>query len=90
MSNSLDSLHIINTVDGAFDVLSGHFVEPEALAAALGTSIRTLQRWHRLRQGPPRIVIGKRVLYRIEAVRDWLASRETNPAEAPRRRRGGV
>ena len=45
-------------------------------AAELGVDKRTLERWHRLREAPPRTKIGKKVLYRREAVADWLRSRE--------------
>ncbi len=45
-------------------------------AAELGIDKRTLERWHRLREGPPRTKIGKRVLYRRAAVAEWLRSRE--------------
>ena len=48
----------------------------EDLAAALGVSIRTLDRWHRLRIGPPRIEVGKRRLYRAEAVQKWFERNE--------------
>jgi excisionase family DNA binding protein len=34
----------------------------------LGVSTRTLSRWHALRVGPARCKIGRKVLYRREAV----------------------
>jgi excisionase family DNA binding protein len=46
------------------------------LSKALGTSKRNLERLHQLRQGPPRIKIGKLVLFRREAVDEWLAKNE--------------
>ena len=33
---------------------------------------RTLERWHNLRIGPPRVRIGRTVVYRVEEVRAWL------------------
>jgi predicted DNA-binding transcriptional regulator AlpA len=39
-------------------------------------SERTLDRWHLLRIGPPRIKIGNRILYRTDAVLAWLRSHE--------------
>ncbi len=45
-------------------------------AAELGVDKRTLERWHRLREAPPRTKIGKRVLYRRAAVAEWLRSLE--------------
>lgn len=72
------------------DLTFGH-LSPEKLAETLGVSVRTLQRWHRLRQGPPRIAVGKLILYKVDSVRDWLSSQEINPAaDQPRRRRRGV
>jgi predicted DNA-binding transcriptional regulator AlpA len=48
----------------------------EDLAKQLGVSPRTIDRWHALRQGPPRVCIGRTILYRIDAVRQWLQKRE--------------
>lgn len=45
-------------------------------AAELRIDKRTLERWHRLREAPPRVKIGKRVYYRREAVAEWLRSCE--------------
>lgn len=49
------------------------------LADELGTSVRTLDRWHAHREGPPRTAKGKLVLYRREAVRDWLETLDAQP-----------
>ncbi|MBI1209751.1 MAG: hypothetical protein GC191_21030 [Azospirillum sp.] len=43
------------------------------LAAVLGITRRSLQRWDELRQAPPKITIVRKVLYRESAVRKWLA-----------------
>jgi hypothetical protein len=47
-------------------------------------SKRTLDRWERQGIGPPRIKVGRLVLYNVQSVRDWLASQE----QRPRRTRG--
>ena len=52
------------------------YMTPAELAAELGICARTLERWNRLREAPPRTKIGNRVLYRREAVSAWLRSRE--------------
>jgi AraC-like DNA-binding protein len=57
----------------------GEYVTPEQLAQHLGKSTRTLARWHARRIGPPRCSVGKLVLYRVAAVRTWLAERESLP-----------
>jgi predicted DNA-binding transcriptional regulator AlpA len=52
-------------------------MDRQALAAFLGVSDRTVDRWHLLRTGPPRIKVGNKVLYRASAVLDWLRRNET-------------
>jgi RNA polymerase alpha subunit/helix-turn-helix protein len=64
-------------------VLNGYLTPPE-LAAQLGVCQRTLARWHRDRTGPPRSVVGRRILYRTESVTAWLAKREKNFDEESR------
>ncbi len=56
-------------------VLDGFLSEKE-YARQRGVTIRTCQRDRALRQSPPYVVIGRRVYYRIEAVRDWLLKLE--------------
>ena len=51
------------------------------LADSLGLSSWTVRRW-RLSEGLPVIQVGRRYLYRREAVLSWLASRETAGAVA--------
>ena len=52
---------------------------PKVLAAYLGVSERTLNRWHALRVGPPRITVGRTILYRSDAFEKWLVEHETSP-----------
>lgn len=56
-------------------ILEGHLSKSQ-LAEQLGRSVRALDRWERQRIGPPRIKVGKLILYRVESVQAWLASRE--------------
>ena len=68
------------------------YLTPDQLAKfELGVSERTLSRWHTQRLGPPRCVIGKLILYRVDAVREWMAEREamSAPCSTPRRHRHG-
>lgn len=46
------------------------------LAQELGLSVDTLGRWERRRKGPACVRAGRKVLYRISAVQDWLQSQE--------------
>lgn len=38
-------------------------------------SERTVDRWHTLRVGPPRVKVGRKVLYSKQGVRRWLESK---------------
>ena len=56
-------------------ILAG-FVTKQELARALGRSPRTLDRWETRRIAPPRVVLGRTILYSVASVREWLQSRE--------------
>ncbi len=58
------------------------------VAAELGVSIDTRGCWEVRRDGPPCIRIGRKVLYRAEAFREWRVSRE-RPARQLQARSGG-
>lgn len=64
------------------DFLDG-FISEHDYAARRGVSLRTCQRDRQLRQAPPYVVIGRRVLYRIEAVRAWLIANERTEDRIP-------
>lgn len=52
------------------------YVTPVQLAKELGVTMRTLSRWEALRIGPPRTIVGRKIFYKIEAVRIWLDAPE--------------
>ena len=54
------------------------------LARELTLSVDTLQRWETRRVGPPCVRVGRKVLYRMEAVRDWLREQEVRKAGTSR------
>ena len=56
--------------------LLADYISPTEVATGLNISLRTLERWHRLREAPARTYIGKRVLYSRKSVTAWLRSRE--------------
>jgi hypothetical protein len=60
-------------------VLSDYFTQKEA-AAELKITERTLDRWQRLREGPPITKLGRRILYRRSSLQAWLLAREGNAA----------
>lgn len=66
------------------------FISERQYAAARGVSLRTCQRDRQLRQGPPHIVVGRQILYRIESIREWLVGRERHEDRVPRPRRGAA
>ena len=64
---------------GEVEIAGYRYVTAERLAALLGVTVRTLARWNAARIGPPKISIGKTVLFDLAKLPDWLASRETQP-----------
>jgi DNA-binding transcriptional MerR regulator len=49
------------------------YVTIDVLARELGVSTRTIRRWRTLRIGPPHLKCGpRRVLYKLDQVREWL------------------
>jgi hypothetical protein len=66
-------------------VLDG-FLRRGQLAQQLGCSTRKLDRMHALREGPPRVCVGRTILYNIESVRAWLRSQEEQPLPVKKRR----
>jgi excisionase family DNA binding protein len=58
------------------EVLGDEFLTREELAIALRTSKRTLARWEKAGVAPPRTLLGRKFLYRREAVQKWLKDRE--------------
>ena len=73
----------MENVQTASNVKSDYLL-PAELARELDVSDRTLYRWHCERVGPPRVVVGRTILYRRAAVLEWLASREEKPAASRR------
>jgi predicted DNA-binding transcriptional regulator AlpA len=64
----------------------GGYLRRDELAHLLGVSGRTIDRWHTLRCGPPRISVGRTVLYNLASLRQWLQSMEQTSFPAKRRR----
>lgn len=57
------------------DFLQGYISEPD-YALRRGVTLRTCQRDRQLRKAPPYIKIGRRIYYRIDALRDWMTKQE--------------
>lgn len=73
--------------DSRVSTLFTDYLTQAAMAEAIGVSERTLTRWHSLRVGPPRTVIGRKILYHIPIARAWIAAQEE---EIVHRGRGAV
>ncbi|MDI5968375.1 helix-turn-helix domain-containing protein [Streptomyces sp. SL13] len=57
-------------------------------AEYLGISANTLYVWRHRRQGPPSFRMGRRVMYRVSALNNWIAQQEeadsrSNPDLSP-------
>ena len=65
--------------------VTSEYMDREQLASELGVNVRTLDRWHLERKGPPRTVVGRRILYRGAAVQDWLRRNEQDQPRAHQR-----
>jgi hypothetical protein len=69
---------------GEVEIAGSRYPTPRRLARLLDKTTRTLARWDARRIGPPRIKIGKTVLYDLSRLPGWLASQETHPARNTR------
>ena len=69
------------------DFLDGYVSEQE-YAVCRGVSVRTCQRDRQLQQSPPYVRFGRRIYYRIDAVREWLVKNERAADRPPPVRRG--
>jgi hypothetical protein len=72
------------TKTGEVEIAGHRYATPERLAKMLGVTVRTLARWNASRIGPPKISIGKTVLFELAKLPDWLASREIPPTRNTR------
>jgi hypothetical protein len=69
---------------GEVEIAGHRYVTADRLAGILGVTVRTLARWNAARIGPPKISIGKTVLFDVAKLPDWLATRETHPTRKTR------
>ncbi len=67
---------VVQTSGGLLD----EYLTEAECADELDVCPRTLERWRRLREAPPHVVLGRRILYRRETVREWIRSRERDTA----------
>ena len=84
MSDFPDSSHLNHPSNAGvtatiIEIAGRRYIRPEALAKLLQVSERTISRWDARRAGPPRISLGKLVLYDLGKIPRWLESRESTP-----------
>jgi len=48
-----------------------------------GCSVRTIQRERSQRVGPPYVRLGRKIVYRVEALEQWLLAKEQVQPRAP-------
>jgi predicted DNA-binding transcriptional regulator AlpA len=62
-------------------ILTGYLTRQQ-LAVELGVTERTLWRWEAAGTAPRRTLLGRRIVYRREAVEKWLRDREQDDPRA--------
>ena len=65
------------TDSGEVEIGGRHYITPHRLANLLGVTVRTVSRWSAARIGPPKIKIGKLILFDFAKLPEWLAARES-------------
>jgi hypothetical protein len=73
--------------NGELEVAGRLYGTADRVAALFKVTTRTLSRWNARRIGPPRIKIGKTVLYELAKLPEWLERLETEPVRPSFRRR---
>jgi hypothetical protein len=84
----MDELRDQTPPAGTHSLLDG-WLTRDRVAEEIGVSVDTLQRWETRRIGPPCVRIGRKVLYRADAFREWLIRRERPPVDKSQRPRTG-
>jgi hypothetical protein len=88
ISGPLDGVSLTNlATTGEIEIAGRRYATADRLAATLGVTVRTLARWDVARIGPPKIKVGKLVLFDLAKLPAWLAARETEPVRAVGQRR---
>ena len=70
--------------DHEIEIGGRRYLNAWRLASILGVSVRTLSRWNAAGTGPPKIKVGRKVLFDLLKLSDWLASRENVTSEPKR------
>jgi phage terminase Nu1 subunit (DNA packaging protein) len=66
----------MSSTEDEIEISGRRYVDAWRLASILKVSVRTLSRWDAAGTGPPKIKVGRKVLFDLVKVSDWLASQE--------------
>jgi len=78
MSVFKDKERLLSNAHSNETVLEG-YLERDQLASELNKSARTIDRWHAMGVGPPRVLIGRKPYYKRASVLAWLERHERDP-----------
>jgi hypothetical protein len=76
-------------VESEISIGARQYVSAQRVASMLGVSVRTLSRWDTTGIGPPKIKVGKLILFDLGKLTEWLASRESRPTASVGRKPPG-
>lgn len=69
-------------------MLESEFLSEDQVAVMLSVKPATLRNWGAMRKGPPRIKVGRTIMYRRAALVSWLEGCETQPVVSTGQRSG--
>jgi hypothetical protein len=64
---------------GEIEIAGRRYLTAHRLSSTLGVTVRTLARWNASGIGPPKISIGKTILFDLTKLPAWLSAREIQP-----------
>lgn len=67
------------------EIVGKIYLPASTLAKVLNVNLRTLARWDDARIGPPKIKIGRMILYDADKIPDWMAQHENRPVRLAER-----
>jgi predicted DNA-binding transcriptional regulator AlpA len=71
----------VSIAEDEIEIGGRRYLNAQRLASILGVSVRTLSRWNAAGTGPRRIKVGRKVLFDLLKLPDWLTSRQTSETE---------
>jgi predicted DNA-binding transcriptional regulator AlpA len=68
----------VSIANDEIEIGGRRYVSAARVASLFGISVRTLSRWEATGNGPPKIKVGRRALFDLVKLSEWLTSRESN------------